>query len=122
MIDTKSISKRRYILVEIYGKNIRELKLNYLPQRDLDSDAESLGSMKDFLDDSDSEQSTPSESSSSESDDDVKVLDNDSDSNAGSVESSKTNEKPASSEGPSGTKASGRRTRKNGILEGWYKF
>ncbi|XP_035795970.1 transcriptional regulator ATRX homolog [Anopheles albimanus] len=97
--------------------NSDRYEINQQKKRDLDSDAESLGSMKDFLDDSDSEQSTPSESSSSESDDDVKVLDNDSDSNAGSVESSKTNEKPASSEGPSGTKASGRRTRKNGILE-----
>ncbi|XP_049533839.1 transcriptional regulator ATRX homolog isoform X1 [Anopheles darlingi] len=97
--------------------NSDRYEINQQKKRDLDSDAESLGSMKDFLDDSDSEQSTSSESSSSESDDDVKVLDNDSESNAGSVESSKTNEKPASSEGPSAAKTTGRRTRKNGIVE-----
>uniref|UniRef100_A0A2M4A3R9 Putative transcription regulator xnp/atrx dead-box superfamily protein n=1 Tax=Anopheles triannulatus TaxID=58253 RepID=A0A2M4A3R9_9DIPT len=97
--------------------NSDRYEINQQKKRDLDSDAESLGSMKDFLDDSDSEQSTSSESTSSESDDDVKVLDKDSDSNPGSVESNKTNEKAASSEGPSGTKTSGRRTRKNGIVE-----
>ncbi|XP_050096003.1 transcriptional regulator ATRX homolog isoform X2 [Anopheles aquasalis] len=97
--------------------NSDRYEINQQKKQMLDSEAESLGSMKDFLDDSDSEQSTPSESSSSESDDDGKIVYSDSDSNAGSVESSKGNAKPASTEGPSGTKTGGRSTRKNAVVE-----